>query len=106
MMVPRRNQGGPRRTAGLAVVIVGLALLALLHATSGGLHAQETDAPAGGPKTAAPPRVAPIRTVAFSPDGKSLAAGGGPKNGAGQVTLWDIATQKPAWQESLPRGVY
>jgi WD40 repeat protein/beta-lactamase regulating signal transducer with metallopeptidase domain len=36
----------------------------------------------------------PIWSVAYSPDGKVLAAGDGPNNTPGTVTLWDVATRK------------
>jgi WD40 repeat protein len=85
---------------------VALAVVALLALAGGSLHAQETEMPGGVEKTAKPRLAAPIRIVAFSPDGKSLAVGGGVKEGPGQIILWDIATRKLVWQESLPRGTY
>jgi WD40 repeat protein len=36
-----------------------------------------------------------VLSVAFSPDGKTLAAGGGRWTEHGELTLWDVATGKP-----------
>jgi WD40 repeat protein len=83
-----------------------LAIVAFLAMAGGNLQAPKPETPGGLVKATRPPQAAPIRTVAFSPDGKSLAVGGGPKEGAGQVTLWDIAARTPVWQASLPRGAY
>jgi WD40 repeat protein/beta-lactamase regulating signal transducer with metallopeptidase domain len=35
-----------------------------------------------------------VRSVAYSPDGKTLAVGDGPNDGTGTVTLWDAAARK------------
>jgi WD40 repeat protein/beta-lactamase regulating signal transducer with metallopeptidase domain len=44
--------------------------------------------------------------LAYSPDGTTLAAGDGPANAAGGVTLWDLATRQPrAVLEGHERGV-
>ena len=38
-----------------------------------------------------------IGTVAFSPDGKSLAGTGSYMEGPGHLTMWNVATGKPRW---------
>jgi RNA polymerase sigma factor (sigma-70 family) len=45
-------------------------------------------------------------SVAFSPDGKRIAAGMGGWNRPGRVQVWDFATRKSLWSEDEPRGVY
>jgi RNA polymerase sigma factor (sigma-70 family) len=45
-------------------------------------------------------------SVAFSPDGKRIAAGLGAWNSPGQVEVWDFATRKRLWSENEARGVY
>jgi WD40 repeat protein len=47
----------------------------------------------------------PVRVVAFSSDGKLLAAGTGSNKEPGQVTVWDTATRKPRWTHLESRGV-
>jgi WD40 repeat protein len=49
-----------------------------------------------------PPRV---RTVAFSPDGKFIAAGIGEPKQPGTVTVWEIASQKRRWLQPAASGV-
>lgn len=92
--------------AGLRHKCLAAIFISILGMTSLGLQAQETPAAGGVRKTAGPAQMAPVRTIAFSPDGTSLLAGGGPKDRAGQVTLWNLATRNPVWWASLPRGVY
>src|SRR5262245_48796751 len=46
-----------------------------------------------------------VRTVAFSPDGKLLAAGTGQPKDQGAVTLWNVATGKQIWKHSETNGV-
>jgi WD40 repeat protein len=82
-----------------------MVLFFVLAVGGGGLQAQAPRAAGSAPKTARP-QIAPIRSVAFSPDGKSLLAAGGPRERAGQIALWDIAARKPVWQAPLPRGAY
>jgi len=36
-----------------------------------------------------------VRAVAFSPDGKLLAVGGGPSGRFGEIRIWDVASVKP-----------
>ena len=36
----------------------------------------------------------PVRAVAFSPDGKTLAAAGGLAARSGEVKLWDVASKQ------------
>jgi WD40 repeat protein len=46
-----------------------------------------------------------IRAVAFSPDGKLLAAGSGLREEPGQLTVWDAATRRVAWTHREAKGV-
>jgi WD40 repeat protein len=92
--------------AGLRHKCLAAIFISILGTTGLGLQAQETAAVGGVRKTAAPAQMAPVRTIAFSPDGTSLLVGGGPKDRAGQVTLWNLATRNPVWRASLPGGVY
>ena len=43
-----------------------------------------------------------VKSVAFSPDGKTLAAGYGGGGGGGGVVLWDVAARKRLADEPLP----
>jgi RNA polymerase sigma factor (sigma-70 family) len=45
-------------------------------------------------------------SVAFSPDGKRIAAGMGNWDRPGRVQVWDFATRKPLWSRDEPRGVF
>jgi WD40 repeat protein len=45
-----------------------------------------------------------IRALAYSPDGKLLAAGTGEPNERGIVVLWDVATRKPRWTHAEKKG--
>jgi RNA polymerase sigma factor (sigma-70 family) len=45
-------------------------------------------------------------SVAFSPDGKRIAAGMGGWNRPGRVEVWDFATRKSLWSVDESRGVY
>ena len=45
-----------------------------------------------------------VRSVAFSPDGKLLAAGTGEPNQRGTVTLWDVATRAQVWRHTEETG--
>jgi tricorn protease-like protein len=51
-----------------------------------------------------PPRF-DVWSVAFSPDGKTMAAGGGYANTPGEVGIWDLATKKPLHRFAEERGV-
>ena len=42
------------------------------------------------------------RSVAFSPDGKTIAAGYGGGGGGGGVVLWDVAARKRLADDPLP----
>jgi WD40 repeat protein len=53
-------------------------------------------------RAAEPPRV---RTVAFSPDGKFIAAGLGEPKQSGTVTVWEVAGQKRCWLHQTGSGV-
>jgi WD40 repeat protein len=44
----------------------------------------------------------PIYAGAFSPDGKSLTSGGGDRDKAGELKLWDVATRQ---EKPLPHAV-
>jgi WD40 repeat protein len=46
-----------------------------------------------------------IRDLAFSPDGKLLAAVTGEPKQRGQVILWDVATRRPRWVHLEANGV-
>jgi WD40 repeat protein len=46
-----------------------------------------------------------VRAVAFSPDGKLLAAGTGEPEQPGTVTLWDLSTRRPRWVYREKHGV-
>src|SRR5262249_45963886 len=46
-----------------------------------------------------------VRTVAFSPDGKLLAAGTGEPKEQGTATLWDVATGTQVWKHPEKTGV-
>jgi WD40 repeat protein len=46
-----------------------------------------------------------VRIVAFSPDGKLLAAGTGEPKEQGTATLWDVATGKQVWKHPEKTGV-
>jgi WD40 repeat protein len=51
------------------------------------------------------PAVVPVRAVAFSPDGKLLAACTGEPEHHGAVTVWDLTTRQPRWTRQEPRGI-
>jgi WD40 repeat protein len=59
--------------------------------------------PAGGP--ADEPAPLSVRTVAFSPDGKRLAAGTGEPNQSGTLTMWDLGTGQPLWVHREETGI-
>jgi WD40 repeat protein len=46
-----------------------------------------------------------VRAVAFSPDGKLLAAGTGLREEPGLVVVWDVAARRPAWVHPEATGV-
>jgi WD40 repeat protein len=46
-----------------------------------------------------------VRCVAFSPDGKLLAAGTGEPKQRGTVTLWNVATRARVWRHTEDTGV-
>jgi WD40 repeat protein len=46
-----------------------------------------------------------VKAVAFSPDGKLLAATTGQPEDAGTVTVWDVATQKVMWSHQGKAGI-
>ena len=46
-----------------------------------------------------------VRAVAFSPDGKLLAAGTGQPKEHGTVTLWDVATRQQRWTHKGKAGI-
>jgi WD40 repeat protein len=46
-----------------------------------------------------------VRTVAFSPDGKFVAAGTGEPKQPGTVTVWEVANQKRRWLQPTASGV-
>jgi WD40 repeat protein len=46
-----------------------------------------------------------VRAVAFSPDGKLLAAGAGEPKESGTAIVWDVATRKPRWRHVEKTGI-
>ncbi len=44
--------------------------------------------------------------IAFSPDGKRVAAGLGNWDQPGRVQVWDVATRQSLWAQDEPRGIY
>ena len=54
-----------------------------------------------GGETAASPFVDRVNALRFSPDGKTLAAGGGEPTRSGDISLWDVASGKMTdeWKE-------
>src|SRR4051794_14908780 len=69
------------------VVWLGLACLVLVVGLGGGCQ-EEAPPPAQQPKLRATLEAEPVISVAFSPDGKTLASGGA------SVKLWDVASGK------------
>ena len=55
--------------------------------------------PAGEPAPQA------VRAVAFSPDGRRLAAGTGERRDAGMVTVWEVAGRRPVFTQKEATGV-
>ncbi len=55
----------------------------------------------GAYDSGASPFVDRVNAVRFSPDGKTLAVGGGELSRSGDISLWDVATGKPikTWKE-------
>jgi WD40 repeat protein len=51
------------------------------------------------------PVVRGVRSVAFSPDGKLLAAGTGEPEQAGLVALWDVSARKMLWTHKEKTGI-
>jgi WD40 repeat protein len=47
----------------------------------------------------------PVYAVAFSPDGKLLAAGGGPREGPGALALLDAVSKRLVWTRDEAKGV-
>jgi WD40 repeat protein len=58
-----------------------------------------------GPGDDAPPVRREVRAVAFSPDGKRLAASTGMPKEPGAVTVWDLASRTALWTDREPTGV-
>ncbi len=60
-----------------------------------------------GGETAASPFVDRVNALRFSPDGKTLAAGGGEPTRSGDISLWDVASGKVIneWKELHSDGV-
>src|SRR5262245_55039008 len=50
-------------------------------------------------------RLAGVRAVAFSPDGKLLAACTGEPKERGGVTVWDVATRRPRFSHESAQGL-
>jgi WD40 repeat protein len=46
-----------------------------------------------------------VRALAFSPDGRLLAAGTGEPREPGTITLWDMTTLKPVWTHREKAGI-
>jgi WD40 repeat protein len=79
-------RGGGRKSR---VPVLGIALVLLL---TGAPAAQAQDTPG-------------VWTVAFSPDGKLLAAGTGEPKQPGTVTLWDVASRQRLWTHAEKGGI-
>jgi WD40 repeat protein len=79
---------------------VGTALLALTLAAGPG-RAQD------GPRDLVPPPgpIVNIRTIAFSPNGKLLAAGSGEVEEPGRVVVWDVKTLQQRFTFNVDKGV-
>jgi WD40 repeat protein len=75
-------------------------LVAVILGTSAGI-----DAGALPPKPPAKRKPQPIRSVAFSPDGKLLAVGSGSPSVLGRVEVWDVATRKRQFVRAEKDGV-
>ncbi len=71
----------------IAMKLAGLALVLLLPCA---VHADE---------------VLGVRCVAFSPDGKLLAASTGEPKQRGTVTVWDVATRARVWRHTEDTGI-
>jgi WD40 repeat protein len=71
-----------------SLLVLFAAIFAAVPANWRLLAFEEQTSPATAPR---------IRDVAFSPDGKLLAASAGPTNGSGTVTVWELASQKVVW---------
>src|SRR5262245_1425462 len=84
-----RSPAGNRPGARIRARSLGLAALLLLAAAPA---ARAQDPPG-------------VRAVAFSPDGKLLAAGSGEPKEPGTVTLWDAATRSCRWAHAEKAGV-
>jgi WD40 repeat protein len=74
----------------LSRLLVAVCLVVVGHALS-----------AGGP----PRADRGVRIVAFSADGKLLAAGTGEPDQEGTATVWDVATRKPLWTHREKKGI-
>src|SRR5262245_36846130 len=83
----------------LKLHLTALIPLTLLAVTLGGFSSQcgRPDAEAGDaflhPTLGG--TACPVRALAFSPDGATLASGGGVPHGRGEVRLWDATTGRP-----------
>ncbi|MEX2139110.1 MAG: WD40 repeat domain-containing protein [Pirellulales bacterium] len=76
----------------LCVSVVSIALVSVAHrsvAQDAAQQAAKTDEQAKKQQPLA------VRCLAFSPDGRSLAAGYGNNDGRGRVIAWDLAQRKP-----------
>src|SRR5438552_2519630 len=73
-------------------------LIAFTLILSGRVGSSAADDPPGN----AAPRPAIVRALAFSPEGKLLAAGSGGKDRPGGVTVWDVGTRKRLWRRDAP----
>jgi WD40 repeat protein len=91
-----------RRALALLVAVVPL-LPVLAFEQAGDPAAEPTEFSTSGVSLI--PDVDDVYTVAFSPDGKRIAAGAGSPDRPGDLSLYSVASRKAEWTQSKPHGV-